>query len=160
MADPYRPLKTAFGRYATGITVVSCAPPDQDAVAITVNSFASAALEPPLVLWCIEKRASTFGAFMAADHYAVSVLCAGDRAISDRFAAHEPGPPSEAESEVFVTGAPLLKRRLAGFDCRVVDRHEAGDHVILIGEVLKFDSVNGAPLIYYASRYHDGPETE
>lgn len=160
MTDPHRPLKTAFGRYATGITVVSCLDQDASPVCITVNSFASVALEPAMVMWCIEKRASSFEAFMAADHYAVSVLKAGDSALSDRFASHAPQPLGEDEREIWITGAPLLRQRLAGFDCRVCARHEASDHVILVGEVVKFDANDGAPLIYYASNYYNGPEAE
>jgi len=160
MTDPYRPLKNAFGRFATGVTIVSCNPGNMDPVAITVNSFASVSLEPALVLWCLESRASCFNAFMTADNYAVSVLPAGGEGFSNRFASHKPKLLNEDEREVWVTGAPILKDRLAAFDCKVVDRHRSGDHVILVGEVLKFDSKSGAPLIYFASNYANGLETE
>ena len=160
MSDPFRPLKDAFGRFATGVTVVSCLPEPENPVAITVNSFASVSLDPPLVLWCIENRASTFSDFMASDSYAVSVLPAGAADISNRFAAHAPEPMQESESETWISGAPILRERLAGFDCKVVDRLRSGDHVILVGEVLKFDSKPGSPLLYFASNYADGPEAE
>jgi flavin reductase (DIM6/NTAB) family NADH-FMN oxidoreductase RutF len=64
------------------------------------------------------------------------------------------------EYEVWETGSPVMKNALAAFDCRIVDRHKAGDHVILIAEVVKFSSRSGAPLIYFASRYAEGPEAE
>ena len=158
MTDPYRALKDAFGRYATGVSVVTCLGDDDQVTAITVNSFSSVSLEPPLVMWCIEKRASSFQTFMNADAYAVSVLPAGAEAVSNRFAEHAPAPLREGEYEVWDSGAPLLKARIAGFDCRVIDRHEAGDHVILIGEISKFDRNDGAPLLYFASNYATGPE--
>ncbi len=158
MTDDYRALKDALGRFATGVTVVSCLDADRRAVALTVNSFASVSLDPPLVLWCIEERASTFETFMAADAYAVSVLRADGVALSNRFAAHGPQAPTPEETETWLTGAPVLRERLAGFDCKIVDRVRAGDHVILVGEVLRFDSRKGAPLLYFASQYAEGPE--
>ncbi len=159
MTDPYRALKNAFGRFATGVTVVSCLDAERRPVAITVNSFASVSLDPPLVLWCIEERASTFETFLAADAYAVSILKSDGVALSNRFAAHGPPSPAPEETEIWESGAPLLKDRLAGFDCRVVDRLRSGDHVILVGEVLRFDARAGKPLLYFASQYAEGPET-
>ena len=154
--DKYRPLKDAFGRFATGIGIATCLGPDGEPVAITINSFTSVSLEPSLVLWCIEKRASSYPAFMGADHYAVSVLHAGQQAVSDRFASFDPTALAENELEVWTSGAPILKDRLAGYDCRISARHKAGDHVIMIGEVLRFDSRPGEPLVYFASNYHPG----
>lgn len=155
--DKIKALKTAFGRFATGIGVVACVGENDRTVAITVNSFSSVSLDPPLVLWCIERRARSFASFMSASSYAVSILSADQRAVSDRFASHDPGPFEPGEFETWDTGAPLLTERLAGFDCSVVARHDAGDHVILVGQVLKFDARSGAPLIYFASDYCEGP---
>lgn len=158
MTDKYRPLKDAFGRFATGIAVAACRNGDNSIAALTINSFTSVSLEPPLVLWCLENRASSYSAFMASESYGVSILRADQQAASQRFAHFVPNGPREDEFESWVTGAPILKQRLAGFDCRIVARHEAGDHVILVGEVVKFDSAEDAALIYYASNYI--PDTE
>jgi flavin reductase (DIM6/NTAB) family NADH-FMN oxidoreductase RutF len=157
MADPYRSIKNAFSRYATGVTVVSCAPDGREPVGLTVNSFTSVSLEPTMVLWCIEHRASVFADFMAADHYAVSVLAADQQDYSIRFATagRHAFPPELRDTHV--SSAPLLKGRLAGFDCRVVARHEAGDHVILLGHVVAFDSREGQPLVYAGGAYLNGP---
>jgi flavin reductase (DIM6/NTAB) family NADH-FMN oxidoreductase RutF len=160
MTDPFRPLKNALGRFATGVALAGCADRAGRPVLLTVNSFTSVSLAPPLVLWCIEKKASTFLAFMAAPGYSINVLKAGQRALSDRFAAHAPEPIGADEVERWITGAPILNDRLAAFDCAVRDRHDAGDHVILIAEVLRFDAGPGAPLLYFASRYGEGPEAE
>lgn len=160
MTDPYRPLKNAFGRFATGIAIASCANARGGVTAITVNSFTSVSLEPPLVLWCLETKASTFGDFIGAPSYAISILNAGQQAMSERFAGHQPLPLQPHEIELWLTGAPVLAERLAGFDCRVVDRHRSGDHVILVGAVLQFDSFDGAPLTYFASRYIKSPPTD
>lgn len=156
MTDKFRPLKDAFGRFATGIGVAACRKEDGSFVAITINSFTSVSLDPPLVLWCIERRTSTFPAFMAADGYSVSVLAADQQALSERFAGREPRPLAPEEIDIWKTGAPLLKGRIAGFDCKVSARHKAGDHVILVGEVVQFDSADASPLIYFASNYCKG----
>lgn len=155
MTDEFRPLKDAFGRFATGVGVAACKNGGGYA-AITINSFTSVALKPPLVLWCVETKAPSYAAFMAADSYAVSVLRADQQKTSERFALHAPAPLQDEEVEIWRTGAPILKKRLAGFDCRINARHKAGDHVILVGEVVRYDSASGAPLVYFASRYETG----
>ncbi len=157
-ADPHRRLKNAFSRYATGVTIATCAAPGGVSAALTVNSFTSVSLEPPLVLWSLQRTSGAFDAFMAADNYAISVLRAGQEETSARFAMRGAEPLSPAEVEAWRTGAPLLKDRLAGFDCAVEARHAAGDHVIMVGRVLKFDAFDGAPLLYFASGYATGPD--
>lgn len=154
MSDKFRPLKNAFGRFATGVSIASCPLDGGGHAAITVNSFTSVALDPPLVLWCLETRASSFTSFMAADCYGISVLNAGQQTYSERFARQSPTPLAADEMEIWETGSPILKDRLAAFDCRIHARHKAGDHVILVGEVLRFDSAAGNPLVYFASNYH------
>lgn len=160
MTDPYRPLKNALGRFATGVAVAACANARGGYTAITVNSFTSVSLEPALVLWCIETKATTFDDFAGASSYSISILDGAQQAISERFARHNPEPLQPHEYELWLTGAPVLVQRLAAFDCRIVDRHQSGDHVILVGEVVQFDSSEGAPLLYFASRYAKGPSTE
>ena len=160
MKDPHRPLKNAFGRFATGVALAGCRGADGTPAMLTVNSFTSVSLSPPLVLWCIERKAAAFAAFAGADAYAITILKGGQQELSERFAAHAPAPPAASDCETWITGAPILKERLAGFDCRIVDRHPAGDHLVLIAEVVKFDARAGAPLLYFASRYAEGPEAE
>jgi flavin reductase (DIM6/NTAB) family NADH-FMN oxidoreductase RutF len=158
MTDKYRPLKNAFGRFATGIGVAACRDTNGAIAALTINSFTSVSLEPPLVLWCLENRASTYSAFMASENYGLSILRADQEIVSQRYAHFLPNGAKEDEFETWDIGAPILKQRLAGFDCKVVARHDAGDHVIMVGEVIRFDSAAGAPLIYFASTYIPGTE--
>lgn len=157
MPDQYKDIKNAFARFATGVTVVSCQPPKGPAVAMTVNSFSSVSLEPPLVLWCVDRQSSTFEHFMASDSYAVSILAADQQAASQRFSTPGNHELVASDGEPKKTGSPLLRGRLAGFDCRVEARYEAGDHWILLGRVEYFDSRNGAPLIYSGRTYLTGP---
>jgi len=155
MTAAHRRLRDAFGCYATGIAIVTCAAPGGEAVAITVNSFTSVSLEPPLVLWCLDNGSHRYAQFAAADNYAVNVLRADQEAVSRAFASTETAP-DPASVTTWVTGAPVLLDCLARFDCRVVEKTKAGDHLLLIGEVLKFDAAAGEPLIYYRSAYRSG----
>lgn len=157
MSDPYKPLKDAFACYATGVTVVSCLPKDGKPVALTVNSFTSVSLDPALVLWCLDHRTSIRAAFEESKGYAVSVLAADQQDLSDRFATPGQHGFAPGEGEAYATGSPLLPGRLAGFDCEIVARHQAGDHLVLVGEVKHFDSREGAPLIYSGRTYLTGP---
>ena len=157
MKDPFRSLKNAFARYPTGVTVVSCLPPGKPAVAITVNSFTSLSLDPSLVLWCLADATSVFSAFEASSCYAVSILSADQAALSTRFATPGQHGFADGEGEAKVTGAPLIRGRLAGFDCEVEQRIAVGDHVIMVGRVVHFDSRDGAPLIYSGREYMEGP---
>ena len=156
MTDDYRPLKDAFGKFATGIAIATCVDAGGEFRALTINSFTSVSLNPALVLWCIENKTSAYAHFMEANGYALSILGADQEALSNRFAGRDPKPLAPDEYDTMETGAPLLKSRIAGFDCRIYRRHKAGDHAILIGEIVRFDSTDDAPLVYYASRYHSG----
>lgn len=157
VSDPFRPLKNAFARYTTGITVVSCVPEGGEPIGITVNSFNSVSLEPALVSWCLDDHTSVAEAFLKSDHYAVSILAADQEALSNRFATPGQHGFAEGEGETFSTGAPLLKGRIAGFDCRLAERLKVGDHTILIGEIVHFDSREAKPLVYAGRSYIEGP---
>ncbi len=157
MSDPYRPLKNAFARFATGVTIVSCVGRDGRALGITVNSFGSVSLDPALVSWCLDDKTSVAQDCLSANQYAVSILAADQEAMSNRFATPGQHAFKAGEAEVFKTGAPLLKGRIAGFDCRLADKIQLGDHTILIGEVVHFDSRAGEPLVYAGRQYLRGP---
>jgi flavin reductase (DIM6/NTAB) family NADH-FMN oxidoreductase RutF len=155
-----RDLKNTFARYATGVTIVSCVPKEGEGkpIGITVNSFTSVSMEPPLVLWCIDKGSGVFDAYTTADAYAVTILRAEQQEISNRFAAQDNHDFHEGEFETWQTGAPILKERLAAIDCEVVSRHDAGDHVVLVGRVLAHDHKPGRPLMYVGREYVQGNE--
>ena len=158
-SDPFRPLKNALGRFATGIAIVSCLDEQGAWEAITVNSFTSVSLDPALVLWCLDKQASRYDQFMAASHYGISILRSNQQAVSDQFAGRlgKQAWPATISSP---SGLPLIADSLAVLDCRVHERHEAGDHIILIGEVEWFQVYEGEPLLYFASQYAKGPHSK
>ncbi len=152
-------LKNTFARFITGVTVVSCQPAGEGVkpVAMTVNSFTSVSLNPPLVLWCIDRKSSIFDAFHSSDNYAVTILRGDQPRLSERFASPDSHDFDGLETDIMLTGAPLLRDRLAGLDCKIEARHDAGDHLILLGRVVDFDYRDDRPLMYIGRNYSEGP---
>ncbi|GAA0596857.1 flavin reductase family protein [Caenispirillum bisanense] len=155
-----RDFRRALGQFATGVCIVTARDQAGHPTGLTVNSFASVSLEPPLVLWSLARSSSVFAAFDAAPHFAVNVLAADQLDLSNRFAS--PGERfTGLEWEEGHHGLPLLRGCLANFECTVAARHEGGDHIIFIGEVARYDARPGEPLLYSGGRYalatpHDG----
>lgn len=150
-----RRLRDALGAYPTGVTVVTTRGPDGRAVGLTVNSFASLSLDPPLLLWSLANRSPNRRAFRAASHFAINVLAAGQEALARGFAnpavvdkfdgvAWQPSPAH---------GVPLLDGALAHFVCECRDAIEAGDHTLFIGRVEQHTRDGGEPLVFHAGRF-------
>ena len=147
-----RQLRDGLGKFATGVTVVTC-PGHDEPVGITANSFSSVSLEPALILWNIAKVSTSLDAFLDAEHFAINVLAADQEPLSVHFA--QPGRPSfdGIAHEVSPGGVPLLDDTLACFECRTHEIHDCGDHHIIIGEVEKFRHNGGDPLLFFSGRY-------
>lgn len=145
-----RLLRDAFGRFATGVTVVTARGPS-GCSAITANSFSSVSLDPPLVLWSPARNSARFPLFAEADHYAIHVLAA-DQAELAWAVARDRSALEVANLDENHEGVPVLDRCLARFDCRRVAMHEAGDHVIVVGEVLRATMCDGDPLAFFGGR--------
>lgn len=148
-----RALRTALGRFATGVTVITARAPDGAHVGLTANSFSALSLDPPLVLWSIRLASAQLQPFAHASHFAVNVLTAAQRPLGDRFA--QPGEDRFAglDWRPGRGGAPVFADVLASFECRTVRTLELGDHLLFIGEVEHFAFVDGEPLIYGCGRY-------
>lgn len=154
MAFSSQDFRAAMGRFATGICVVTCPATGARApMAITVNSFASVSLDPPLVLWCLDKGSDRCAAFAEAEAYGVTVLADDQEALSVTFA--ERGGIGDVPHEIWETGAPILTGGLAAFDTRVAQRIDAGDHLILVGHVVRLaaSQTKTAPLLYFGGDY-------
>lgn len=150
--DP-RTLRDALGCFATGVTVVTCVH-DGEPTGLTVNSFTSVSLDPPLLLVCIAKQASSAEALTTAPCFAINVLQTGQQPASIRFATRDEdrfGATSWACGEA---GAPILEESLCVFECERYAVYEGGDHHILVGQVVKasFDA-SVDPLLYFRGRY-------
>ncbi len=149
-SDP-RLLRDALGRFATGVTVITCMT-DGGPVGITANSFASVSLDPALVLWSIARTSSRFTAFAAAQHFAIHILGEDERDLAARFTRGGAGfddlPVTAGQG-----GAPLIGGTLARFDCALSSAIDGGDHLILLGHVLGASFRDGAPLVFAKGHY-------
>ena len=148
-----RDLRNALGRFATGVTVVTARGPDGTAAGVTVNSFCSVSLDPPLVLWCLCKRAPSGRVFLKSTHFAIHVLAEDQAELSTRFSR----PSANKFAGLVLTqglgGAPLLEGAVARFQCRLEQRHDAGDHYIMIGRVEDYTHAAGSPLVFHTGAY-------
>lgn len=149
--DTARALRDAMGRFATGVTVVTAVGPEGP-VGITANSFASVSLDPALVLWSPAKASSRYPVFAAARHFAIHILGDDQRDLAAHFTRHGREFDGIEVSEG-PGGVPLLDRCLARFACRRVAAHDAGDHQIIVGEVLEAALRDGAPLVFSQGFY-------
>lgn len=153
VAVPARALRDAFGSFATGVTIVTARSAGDAPVGMTANSFSAVSLEPPLLLWCVQRSVWPFEAFAGTGHFAVHVLHAGQRELSDRFAGPGIHRFSGIALETGIGGLPLLPDYAARFQCAVEHRYDGGDHLILVGRVLDATLRQAEPLIFHAGRY-------
>lgn len=148
-----RRFRTALGAFATGVTIVTTRDGEGRDVGLTANSFNSVSLDPPMVLWSLARNALSLPVFLAASHFAVHVLAADQEDLSLRFAARGSEKFSGLDLERGVARIPLLRGCSARFQCRTTFRHEAGDHIIFVGEVEAFDHSDREELLFHRGRY-------
>lgn len=141
-----RRLRDAMGRFATGVTVVTCTAAGGP-VGITANSFSSVSLDPPLVLWSIARSSSRFAAFATAPAFAIHILSEGERDLAARFTKGGAGFDG-LDWSASPDGAPRIAGTLARFDCALHAAHDGGDHLILVGRVTAAALRDGDPLIF------------
>ena len=147
-------FKRALGCFATGITIVTAVGPRGEPVGFTANSFNSVSLDPPLVLFSLNRRAYSLRAFLSTHSFAVNVLREGQGALSERFAQALEDKWSGVDYETWDTGCPILSGTLAGFECKIRHTYHGGDHVIFVGEVTRLHhDPDGQPLLYHRGKY-------
>lgn len=151
-------FRRALGAYPTGVVVVTAQGAGAEHMGITVNSFASVSLDPPLVLWCLNKISDRYAVFSKAEGFVISVLGTAHQSVSARLATpgvHELDGIALTKTEL---GPPALADALAVFECSRDAAHDGGDHSILVGRVLRFaHSEDGTPLVFYRGRYSKLP---
>lgn len=150
-------LRSAFGHFATGVTIITAVDGEGRPVGMTANSFSSLSLDPPLVLWSIASNASNFAAFSAARGFAVHVLHAGQQDLATLFATRNADRFRGLTTSPGAAGAPLLPDFHARFDCETHATHPGGDHLIIVGRVLEFTERAGEPLVFYRGRFAATP---
>jgi flavin reductase (DIM6/NTAB) family NADH-FMN oxidoreductase RutF len=146
-------FRRACGRFATGVSIASVLDRGGAPHGLTVNSFSSVSLEPPLILISLGHKVSVIDQFRAAKSFAINILSADQQPLSDRFARKGHDRFDGLEWRRGVTGVPLLPGVLAAIECEVYRIVPMGDHDLFVGEVMHVTVRDGNPLLYFASSY-------
>lgn len=147
-------FRAALGSWPTGVTIITSRA-GEEIHGMTVSDFSGASLSPPLVLVCASKTSVTTGVIEKGQCFGVNILRAHQSELSNRFAS------KKDEFKRFEgvgyhsaqTGAPLLDDALVNLDCRLVATHDAGDHVLCVGEIDSVRVQQGDPLVYFRGAY-------
>jgi flavin reductase (DIM6/NTAB) family NADH-FMN oxidoreductase RutF len=153
MSFDVRAYRNALGCFPTGVTVVT-ANSGKKTVGMTVNSFTSVSLEPPLVLWCMDRKSSRYRTFTTVKNFTISILRSDHQTVSARLG--RPGEHAIDDLPQLPTesGPPGLADALAVLECAREAVHDGGDHAIILGRVLRFSwHKSGAPLVFFRGRY-------
>lgn len=150
---PPEEFRRACARYPTGIAIATVEAPDRTPQGLTVNSFTSVSLEPPLVLVCIAKTATAYSAFQVAKGFAVNILREAQIDLSQHFASSKAERFDGLAWREGLHGAPVLDGVLAVLECAMHGSFEAGDHTVFVGLVEHAESHEGIPLLFFASAY-------
>ena len=150
-----RAFRDTLGRLPTGVCVITTKDGDGKLDGVTVGSFASLSLDPPLVVWSLDKRANCHGAFLACSHFAVNVLAEDQSELSNIFASKQDRPWGELEhAPAPETGAPLFPGCCAYLECAAEATHPGGDHDIFVGRVIRLEpAMAGRPLLHFGGSY-------
>ncbi|MEE4277648.1 MAG: flavin reductase family protein [Halieaceae bacterium] len=154
MSFSSRELRDALGRFATGICLVTTVDEAGQALAVTVNSFASVSLEPPLILWSVQKNSDLYEVFIKAEHFAVAVLSEAQESHSTAYSLKD-GHILRPEHYISASnGAPLIAGALVNFECSLERALDGGDHTILLGRVQRVvEGEKNPPLVFFGGAY-------
>lgn len=150
--DPMQ-FRRALGNFATGVTIITAQNAQGEKVGVTANSFNSVSLDPPLILWSIDKNSSSFPVFKQATHFAVNILSGSQIDLSNKFARRNIDKFKGTSYQLGAGQAPLLDHCSAVFECDRYQVIEGGDHWIIIGKVVNFRDEGRSPLVYHQGAY-------
>jgi len=151
-----REFRDTLGSFATGVTVVTALAPNGEWMGLTVSSFNSVSLDPPLILWSLSAASPNLEAFRSATRYAVNVLSADQQEISNRFAARSGDRFAGVPVREGLGGVPLIEGSCAAFECVNETQYPGGDHVIFVGRVERYlQGEAKLPLIFHGGRYRE-----
>jgi flavin reductase (DIM6/NTAB) family NADH-FMN oxidoreductase RutF len=150
-----RDFRAALGTFPTGVCLVTTLGPGGEPHGMTVNSFSSVSLDPPMVLWSLARTASSAPVFRDAEHFALNVLGAADEALARHFSKPHPDKFAEPKARFApgIGGAPVLMGAAASFECHSRHRYYGGDHIILIGVVERYARGDERPLVFHRGKY-------
>lgn len=158
MAKNIALFKEVMGNYPTGVTVVTTVDETGQPLGLTVNSFASVSLDPMLILWSIDKGASTYEAFMKTEKFAVNILAGDQGDVCSLFATRGADRFKNCEWTLSAHNLPVISEVSAVLECKTFKTVEAGDHTILIGEVIDIQNASTGPLLYHRRKFGKIPE--
>jgi flavin reductase (DIM6/NTAB) family NADH-FMN oxidoreductase RutF len=149
-------FREALGSFATGVAIVTARNAGSEPIGMTMSSFNSVSLEPPLVLFSVDRKALSFPGMCAARGYAINVLGRPQQHLSARFARSREDKWADVEHTPGFGDAPVLADVLAHFECKPYAQYDGGDHVIFLCEVVRaVSSANERePLVFYRGKYH------
>lgn len=151
--DTSQALRRAFGKFATGIAVVTTSGEGDRPCGLTINSFSSVSLKPPLVLWSLTERSPNLSTFLNASHFAINILSGDQRTISDQFASKADDRFAGIDWFRGINGLPVIRNTIATFECRRTQTVNAGDHVVFFGEVEASEQCDLEPLLFFSGQY-------
>ncbi|MBT9475220.1 flavin reductase family protein [Polaromonas sp.] len=147
-------LRRAFGSFATGITIVTTTDADGQPVGLTANSFTSVSLDPPLVLFCLDRNSSNLERFQRSSAFGINVLSSDQQELSSRFVKRGEDRFHGISWELRATGVPVIEGAAATFECVTHTTFDGGDHLVFVGRVRRFDfDAERNPLLYFQGRY-------
>ncbi len=146
-------LRQALGRFATGVTIMTCLDATGQRIGLTASSFNSLSLAPPLVLWSLRCASPSLLAFEQAGHFAINVLAETQVDLSRRFASAVPDKFEEGAWSAGLGGAPVLAGCAAVLECERYAVHDGGDHRLFVGQVLRCADLAVAPLLFQGGHY-------
>lgn len=149
-----RALRAVLGRFATGVTIITCVAPDGRRVGLTANSFNALSLDPPLVLWSLRQASPSLAAFRAARHFAINILAESQVELSRRFASPVDDKFADGQWSAGSDGAPVLSGAAAVLECELQTEQAAGDHMLFIGLVRQLADLDTPPLLFHGGHYH------
>jgi 4-hydroxyphenylacetate 3-hydroxylase, reductase component len=147
-------FRRALGCFPTGVAVVTTRTADGTPVGLTVSSFNSVSLDPPLVLWSIDRASDCYDTILAARYFAVNILSLAELPLATRFSRKDGNRFAGLTCRKGVGGVPLLPGFAACFECETEHRYDGGDHVIIVGRVLAFEDHDKEPLIFHRGEYY------
>ncbi len=148
-----REFRRACGRFATGVTIATVLDRSGAPHGLTVSSFTSVSLEPPLILVCLGHEVTNIQHFRKATHFGINVLKEDQQLLSELFARKGQDRFDGLKWHPGSTGVPLIPGCLAHIECTLYRRVEMGDHDIIVGEMARAHVAEGTPLIHFASAY-------
>ena len=154
--EAQRQFRQTLGQFATGVTVMTCLDPQSSRVGVTVNSFTSLSLNPPLILWALADTSANFGCFQPGDAFAVNVLSIDQELAARQFATPAGDKFASIDVHSGLDGVPLIVGCVAYLECRTDARYPGGDHEIIVGRVRRVFNIARRPLLFHGGQFH-GP---